>query len=213
MLVDTNNQTSHINPAAFFRSVVPNALVGDLARIIDASRQAAWAASAGFDPGIRHDLFPHLRRANVEAALLGLGRRYAKLGVTTSEEANETGNSHHTVVRVGSVVITASAVETSDTLVREARFRRSLAKNPQLALGIVEAEEDPPSDALYALLLYPNGALPEDATGDLGFVVVRFPASDCSTYVGDSIDALAESRGHDRRSGASPRRRRIDEAG
>lgn len=212
MLLDTNNQTSQVDPAAFFRRAVPTELVIDLARIVDASRRAAWAATAGFDPGIRHDLFPHLRRANVEAALLGLDKRYAKLGVTTSEEANDTGNSHHTVVRVGTVVITASAVETSDTLVREARFRGSLAKNPQLALGIVDAEEDPPIDGLYALVLYPNGARAVDATGELGFVVVRFPASDCSTYVGDSIDALAELRRYESR-GASPRRRRIEKAG
>lgn len=199
-----------------FADSVPTGLLNDFGRLVIEAMRTAWSTGADLPAGIRHDRFSYDFRFNVEVGLLHLGQRYKAEGVTAREAANTVGNWHHSELLFKGVVLTASAVESPDTMVRDARFRRTLAKNPQLALGTVELEEDPPSDGLYAVLLYPSGAFTLKAEAATpSFVLVRFPTSDCSTYIGGRIDALAAAREAQQAAQAAPKRveRRNDQVG
>lgn len=183
-----------------FVQEAPAGLIEDLALLVEASMRTAWTQGIDLPPGNRHDRYPYDFRSNVEAALMNLANTYEANGVTAREVANEAGNWHHTEVRFGSIVLTGNAVESPQTMVREASFRKSLAKNPQMSLDLVPMEPEPPSTSLYAVLLYPSAHFAlrlDDAVPS--FVTVRFPMSDLTDWLPDQVNALRALR--DRREG------------
>lgn len=190
MLYVLSEESQGMSPRESFLGAAPTGLVEELARVVEVSMKTAWTQGLSFPPGIRHDKFGYDFRFNIEAALINLANTY-KGQVETREVKNEIENWSHTEVRFGPVVLTANAVETPQTMVRDATFRRTLAKDPQQPLGLVELEPDPPSNGLYAVLLYPSARFPMKADEAVpSFVTVRFPMSDLSDWLPDQVNAL-----------------------
>lgn len=131
-----------------------------------------------------HDVLPILRRGFVERSL-----RFEMAKVedaTATAEQNKAGNCFHTRVKIGRIVLTESAVDSPDALVRTAEFRNAYAVMYQLAMSFV-AQEPPPSDGyIYSVLLH--GPEP-NKRGMPGFVHIAFPNPSWTKYV-DRIDLL-----------------------
>lgn len=118
--------------------------------------------AAGYPPEEMHDLFPHTVRARVEMYLRGLAPRY--LSLVAVAERNRHGNASHTRLQFGNAVwLTASAVESPTTLVREAQFRNEYAgAQTRFTLDTVDnqlrqiAPSAPavPKALLYAILIH-----------------------------------------------------------
>jgi hypothetical protein len=181
-------------PARVFLASVPQGLLLDIPRVVrDATRQA-YLRDSDLLPGVRRDKFPIDRRALVETSVHALATRYAGHGVTAMEKTNKTHNYSHIELVSGCVVMIPAAVEADDSLVRDADYRTSLAKNPQLAFSGAGFHPDatPRGDGLLAVVLYGPSSHYPNAAEDLGpaFVVVRFPADDWSCYVEGRVDLL-----------------------
>lgn len=175
-----------------FASHVPFELAVDMARVArDATRQA-FAKDIDLLPGARRDKFPIDRRALTETGFHHLAEKYKGHGVVAKEKKNATGNCSHVEVVSGRVVIIPAAVETDESLVRDAKYRKTLASSPQLALPLDGEISQHPSDALLAVVLYgPSSTYPKTAEqAEPGFVVVRFPTPDWSCYAEGRIDLL-----------------------
>ncbi len=128
---------------------------------------------------IAHDLRGHLRRANLDTNLAMLAGRYP--GVTASHEPNGKSNCYHTRLRAGRVVLTASAVPTPYSLPRDAEFRSTLARSPQMAFDFGPQQSPPAEDApLYVLLLHGPG---EEDQAMPCFVHLAVPDEDCSVIL------------------------------
>jgi hypothetical protein len=185
----------------------------DAARVIRDSFGSAFGKDDDLLPGARRDKYPIDRRALVQTSLHTLCARYQKQGVRSVERVNAAANYHHVEITSGPVVLIAAAVDSEKEVVRDAKYRRYLAKNPQRALhglGVSDDDEDEPDDkgALLAVILYgPSSKYPyrrEDAAP--GFVSVRFPTDDFSGYAEGRVDLLARLTEHDnaRQRPASP---------
>lgn len=176
-----------------FADDVPFKLVLDMARVIKEATTQAFIRNAELITGAKRDLFPHDRRALVETGIYNLATRHRNSGVVVQERKNASGTHSHVEVTLDHVVIIPAAVEKSNMLVREAKYRDTLAANPQSALpGLgINAHHTSP-DALLAVILYgPSSMFPRNAgEAHPGFIVVRFPTSDWSGYAEGRIDLL-----------------------
>jgi hypothetical protein len=131
-----------------------------------------------------HDTLPILRRALAEQSLRF---EMAKVdGAIATAEPNKVGNSFHTRVMIGRIVLTESAVESPDALVRPAEFRNAYAVMYQLAMSFVDQETPPADGLIYTVLLH---GLEPGKRGLPGFVHVAFPNPTWTRYV-DRIDLL-----------------------
>ena len=170
---------------AMFHTEVPDDLLTDTGRCLLAAYREAFNQVREEFPGEEaRDLFPLLRRAMFERNWrTAMGRRK---GVRADAVQNEAGNCFHTRVSIGRVVLTASAVETPEALVRDAIFRKTLAESNQPHL--FRGRSVPPKDAmLYGIVLHgPAGAglLPAPM-----FLRVSFPSMDLDEY-GATVDLI-----------------------
>jgi len=180
--------------AQAFVASVPQGLLLDIPRVVREATRQAYLRDPELLPGVRRDKFPIDRRALVETSVHALAARYASQGVTATEKKNKTHNYSHIELVSGRVVMIPAAVEADDSLVRDADYRTSLAKNPQLAFSGAgfHPHATPPGDAVLAVVLYgPSSDYPHAAEdAGPGFVVVRFPADDWSCYVEGRVDLL-----------------------
>ncbi len=176
----------------FFDTYVPRRFQRDILQrcIIKGYEQAAEECLERYGPEEAHDLRPHVRRAKIEGLFRALVPRHPEMSATTS--LNAAGNAYHVEATSGRVVMTVSVVDTPNVIVREARYRQTLARRYQLSFEGLNGELPPPPDAtLWALVIHGpadsrDGRLP-------GFVHVVFPTSDCADYI-DRIDLLARFR-------------------
>ncbi len=174
----------------------------DITRMIVESVKIAYNDCLDFLPGIRRDLFPHIRRAHVETGLVNLAQqKYSTRGLVGREVLNKTANHRHAEITTQDVVLIAAAVDSEDESPRWAAYRDSLAVNPQGAFPLPDNPITIPGSALLAIMLYgPRSAYPAAPDQmEPGFVVVKFPATDWSCWVEGRVDLWARLQEHDRR--------------
>ncbi len=122
-----------------------------------------------------HDLRGHYRRAKVESHLSNFAYRFK--GIKASSEQNSTHNSYHVRIDAPRLVLTISAVETPNTMVRVAQFRQTYSY--QMGLWD-EGKLEHATDDIYGIILH--GPADNDPA-KLGFVVIAFPNSTCTRYI------------------------------
>jgi len=161
---------------------LPSRLQQSLLRAVFEDYRAAYDSSyTEYDPQQARDINGHLRRANIERDLLGIGKRFKDLQVKAEFYKNGTGS--YVRLMSGAVILTQSAVQSPDSPVRSAEFRKSLAGNPQLSLnfgGLEAAEDDVPGQYLYVILLHGKDVKDRSRPA---FVQLVVPSADCSMFV------------------------------
>ena len=188
-----------VDAKRFFRANVDDQILAAIVKKIqggtrDAAKQMCDQVKEGsYTKNVARDLFPHVRRATVETRFFDLASEIPIVEV--SSWPNKTLNNNHTVIRVGSVVMTASAVLTPYGMVREADFRNSYA-GPQMRLFDLDDKsnfrvpifEKRPSDddLLYGIVLY---CAAENNRFEIGSVRVGFPNAACTAYR-DKMDLM-----------------------
>lgn len=178
------------NPASIFDgSVPPRAQLAILRSTVVNYAEAHYLTRERFDRFSRHDVLPHIRRAYIDQGLRAVAVAQRLRGGADAA-LNAAGNSYHAEIVAGRTVLTASAVDSPDQMVRHAIFRETLARNPQRALPGLEPAAPAATANLYGIIVYGPG----DRRGDPrlpGFVRVVFPDPSCSIYVGDPVDLMA----------------------
>ena len=162
-----------------FWEVVSDDFCRMLTRIIFKDyRKANEHSEEHFAPQEAHDIRPYLRRSFIEQDVRKAAREFPPM--IASAVLNSVNNCYHTEIRVGRVVLTISAVETPETIVRDARFRLAYANEPQMAMPIIERDDIPTWErSVYALAIH--GPNPRQR-GLPGFMHIVFPVPDCSEY-------------------------------
>ena len=183
----------------FFRANVNDEILATIVRTIqdgtrDAARQICDHVREGiYTKHVARDLFPHTHRATVETRFFDLAAEFPIVEVTSWP--NKTLSNYHTEMRVGNVVMTASAVVTPYGMVREADFRNSYAGSQMPLfdldgknnLTVPQFEEQPSNDdLLYGIILY---CAAENNRFEIGSVRVGFPNNDCTAYR-DKMDLM-----------------------
>lgn len=151
--------------------------LGNVLRTLNSNYGASYRESnANYPTRIAHDLYPQVRRAMFDRALLALVKDYP--GTTASMEPNHTGTGFHLLLSSGNVFLTANAADHPNRLPRYAKFRETYARasTPNLF-------DEPPEEGeiLYAMLLHGPEAM-NKMRPDFAHVV--FPNRDCSEIVG-----------------------------
>lgn len=136
---------------------------------------------AAFEEPEAHDLMGDERRARTETSLAQVARQFAHRGIREAAVANSTFSNFHREITAGPVVLTASFVHSPNKVVREARFRNSLAEGRELSFFeepvIVKGER------LYAVLLHGYRQVGKIKYPDaLGFLQLAIPNRSCTGY-------------------------------
>lgn len=178
------------SPMDIFRECIPQDFCHELTRLIVHDYQKAYILCEGqFAPQEAHDARPHVRRAYIEQDVRNAAQRFTE--IASSVPPNSANNCYHTEIRAGRVVLTISAVDKPETIIREARFRFAYANEWQSAMPFMEQDDFEPASerSVYAVAIH--GPNPQD--GKLpGFIHVVFPTPDCSAYLAGRIDLLRE---------------------
>lgn len=141
-----------------------------------------------FEEPEAHDLMGDERRARTETSLASVSKQFAHHGITADAKLNPTCSHYHREVASGPIILTASFVPSPNFVVREARFRETLAMSRQLSL--LEGG-DPGGDRLYGVLLHGVKRIGLRLYRDaLGFFQLAIPNRACNGY--DAIYNLAE---------------------
>lgn len=150
-----------------------------LRSVFDNYKSAHAACFAEYEAEQARTLNGHVRHAAIERELLGIGARFKDAAVKAEYYKNGTGT--YVKLTCGRVVLTQSAVQHPQAVVRSAEFRKSLAANPQMCLDFGDSEvEVEPSTVLYAILLHGKDARERSRPAFAHLVV---PSSDCASYV------------------------------
>src|SRR5687767_6733200 len=92
-----------------FRAAYSGDLLRDVVRAsVAAYRSAHEDCRVNYPVQIAHDLYPYVRRANLERDLLAIAEGYP--GITAASKPNHRGTSYYTLLSSGSVFLTANAV-------------------------------------------------------------------------------------------------------
>ena len=186
----------------FFRANVSDEILATIVKKIQggtrdaASRIYDHVKEGVYTKHVARDLFPYNRRATIETRLFDLSSECSKFSnLTVTSELNKTRTNYHTLIRVGNVVMTASAVSTPYGIVTEADFRNDYA-GPQMRLfnldnesnlSVAQFVEEPSSDdLLYGIILY---CAAHNNPFEIGTVRVGFPNTNCTKYV-DKMDLM-----------------------
>lgn len=186
-----------LDPKAHLRANVADDILRAMAKkILGGNRDAAaglWAdvKEAKYTRQVARDLFPHVRRARIESCLFDLGSEFP--GISVTSQLNSRRNYHHTKIRCGNVITTASAVLTPLAIVREAEFRNQYAGAQLRAeidrdnnLSQVAINLSSPDELLYGIILYCPS---ENNRLQISSIHIGFPNWSCSSYI-DHIDLL-----------------------
>ena len=173
-------------------ATMPPGYLRDLVNLVVRSyRGADEFCRERFSHPVARDHRPHLRRALIEEGWLALAAKHP--GVAAESTPNRIGSAFHTVVRCGTIVLTASKVDGPEDLPRHALFRKTYARQPQMVLDLPGVAPPPDvslaaeADGLYALLTHGPA---EDDPSAPAFVQLGFPTPTCSAYVA-RVDLLA----------------------
>lgn len=179
----------------YYRNHVPKEINKELLRHIFRGYLAAdkLIKSQEYQPGPAKNLYPYVRWANIDNYCLALNQKYDEL--ESISRPNVVKNSFHTLIRYGNIRMTISAVQSRNSLPRDAQFRNDLA-SCQYSWGIDEKQgifkQNPlasiDSKIVYAFIVHgtetDNPQYPE-------FVNIVFPNSTCTKYL-DYIDLFKE---------------------
>lgn len=171
-------------PVALFDRYVPNDAQQAMMRCVGRVYSESYHhCRAEYPPEELAQIYPQTRWAKLEYSLRMLVLRFD--GMSARPVPN--GNGHHTEVTAGRVVMTASAVPTPGALPRNAVFRKTLARSPQISFPFARIDPPHPDDPLYAFLLHgPDLNEPWRPA----FLSVAFPNDRCDAYLG-RIDLCA----------------------
>ena len=115
----------------FFRANVSDEILAAIVKKIQGGNRDAASRICGdvnegiYTKHVARDLFPYNRRGTIETRLFDLDSEFSHVRVTS--ELNKTGTNYHTLIRVGNVIMTASAVLAPYGIVRDASFRNRYA--------------------------------------------------------------------------------------
>lgn len=141
---------------------------------------AAKLVKKGLTRASFRDAYGHVRRGYVEDGLMELAIKH---GVDCVRQSNVNQTSSHIMLKMGRVILTASAVDGPTDLVMLADFRQTYARSNQMTFlpeeEVLEFREG--IDYIYAILLH--GPMVNDPTTPR-FAMIQFPNSDCSDYLG-----------------------------
>jgi len=168
-----------------FHGAVPDEfLVATGKCLLRAYREAFAYARENFPGEEAHDLYPQLRREMFERNWRIVAAR--RKDVLAEVVHNQAKNCFHTRITRGRVVLTASAVEAPNSLVRDAIFRKTLAESSQHHL--FGGDRIPPEDALlYGIILHgPTGV---GLVPSPSFIRIAFPSNELDEYIAN-IDLL-----------------------
>jgi len=162
------------------RDDLPSKLQQALLRaIFDNYKGACAACFSEYESEQARTLNGHVRYASIERELLGIGKRFRDTAVEAEFYKNGTGA--FVKLTCGRVILTQSAVQHPQAIIRSAEFRKSLAGNPQLSLNFgQETVEEEPGIYLYAILLHGKDAKERSRPA---FAQIVVPSADCSSYV------------------------------
>jgi hypothetical protein len=149
--------TELLDPLAVIDADMPSELLENGVRIVFQCYQLAAIDCAKFPQWEKRYLQPHARRAHIEWQMRELAGQYGDRKVVASVEPNCRESADHTEIVCGRVVLTFSAVDNRDRIIRQAEFRHTLARSSQRILYLGEEYQAamdilPASDALlYAI--------------------------------------------------------------
>lgn len=126
-------------PSLAFKHYMPQNFLLALSSMVQQCYTAAKDFFDQFDEPERDGL-PVYRRTLIEDGLVHLAERFKKQGLSISAGKNLRNNSHRILV-CGPIVLTQSKIESRRSLPRQADFRETYAKDPQLSL-FQEMEDD-----------------------------------------------------------------------
>lgn len=161
-------------PYAFLNSLVAQS-------IPEACKIARKKVEDDFSLHEAKNLLPHYQRAMVESSLRKTAQEF---GLETLVGKNTNKNTNYTKVISGKLVITASAVQSSDTKVRKAIFRSQLAEAPHKQLALFKDEHEQKAidgDSYYCIILHPVATWDSERQSD--FINLAFPSRDCKSYI------------------------------
>lgn len=107
-------------------------LVG-LVREADAARREARALLVAFPETEAHDARPAVLRACFEVRFRALGKKF---GAEFAVKANKAGNSFHTEVRFGPIVLTQAVTSSAGEAPRHTEYRANIALSPELQTSL-----------------------------------------------------------------------------
>jgi hypothetical protein len=162
--------------SAYFRQEVPADVTAEIAAVV--ARCYAWSGSFAeqrWGRAEEHDTLATVRRAEIETQLTALRAKFrGVLGVQKVLNSRRTAS--HTEVYCGGVVITQSKVEDEHGPIRDAHFRRTLAKRSQLNLHLFDDVPDPSDGAIWLWACFVHQ--PSDDVRRPAFLKVAFPYAD-----------------------------------
>jgi|SRR5208283_5151599 len=131
------------------------------------------------------DLLPYVRRAKIEGELRRIAQGYGELDAVY--EKNTAQNSWHTMLysKTKGVALTISATKGPREMVRDARFRETLAKTNQLKL-FYSSQNDIGGTSLYGIIIHGADELDPSRPA---FIRLGFPSRDCIEWV-ENFDLL-----------------------
>lgn len=159
----------------FYLGQVPREFTADVARIVmSCYLDSAQTAEIRWGKAEERDALPILRRADIETALSMLPARFPGLA-KVRKRPNTARTSTYTEVRCGAVVLTQSKTEGAKAPIRDALFRRSLARTSALNLWDRSTPPDN-ADTLWACVIHG----PADSPSRPAYLRIAFPLPDGS---------------------------------
>lgn len=170
-----------------FHVEFPDDLLRAICRQVVRGYQDAWQYCLdNYDFPQRHDVYPMMRRADIERNAATIVERFPP--GTAVAVANRVGAAYHVRITSGRVRLTFSAVNERGQVVRPAIFRKQYASNSQTNLFDLGAGADDQDDsALYAILLHGGTKKRPQIPA---FMDIGFPDAECKSYV-DTINLFA----------------------
>lgn len=154
----------------------PSPVLMDLVTIVGrAYPRAAANANDRFSREVAHDYYPAERRAIIENSLPYL--RFKHAGTSVVPRSNKRGTSYFQQISRNRSILTVSKTLTPGDLPRDADFRRTLARNPQMVLELYgdllpEMAPHPEADAYYGIVAH--GAAENDPAS-IGYIEILIP--------------------------------------
>jgi hypothetical protein len=156
----------------------PTPVLADLTMIVGrAYPRAAANANDRFTREVAHDYYPSERRAIIENSLPLL--RYKHPGTSVVPRSNKRGTSYFQQISRNRSILTVSKTLNPGDLPRDADFRQTLARDPQLVLETFadqfpEFAPNPEADAYYGIVTHGSD---DNDPAKLGYIEILIPDS------------------------------------
>ena len=178
---------------SYFDSVISNDIQQDIVRHVFKGYVEAdkLVKRQEYQPGPAKNCYPYVRWVEIDNNCLALNKKYP--GLQTSSEQNIVRNSFHTLISLGNVRITVSAVGTPSSLPRTALFRNNLAScqyrfDISADQGRFELRDLKSVNDMIVYAFVIHGPMLDNPRFP-GFVHAAFPDENCTRYL-DRINLL-----------------------